>query len=77
MTQPDQVGSCAVIVDEEAESVCGAVASAEVLVRNPFGLFAVPVCFFHESKHRAFYRERRRSHSHHARRKRASSTPGE
>ncbi len=71
--ESEQVGFCAVIVNVEKETVCGAKAESEVLVRNPFGLFACPICPTHSDQHRAFYQERRRRHGKFSRRKQTNS----
>lgn len=49
--------SCAVIVNPRTEEVCEQPAVEEILVRNPFGLFAVPICTSCSRKHRQFYRD--------------------
>jgi hypothetical protein len=70
--EPAQAGSCARIVDEERELLCGKAADAEVLVRSPFSLFAVLLCPECLTQHRAFYNERRK-HRHPARKHSANS----
>lgn len=55
----DEKSVCLRIVEEETEMVCGLPAIVEVLVRNDFALFAMPLCKDCERDHRKFYAERR------------------
>lgn len=46
---------CMLVVDEVTEVLCAQTAVTEILVRNAFGLFAVPMCASHIATHRRFY----------------------
>lgn len=61
MPEADDIGKCAFVVDWDSEEVCNQPGIAEVLVRNKFGLFAVPLCLGHKGEHVRFYRARNQS----------------
>ena len=50
--------TCYRIVDEDKEVICGRPSVTEVLVRNPFSIFAVPLCAACSKDHREFYSAR-------------------
>ena len=54
-----EVWTCARVVDERKQIICGEQAVDEVLVRNDAGLFCVALCEFHKREHYEFYRRRR------------------
>jgi hypothetical protein len=49
------MGTCTLIVNEHTEEVCNRPGEAEILVRNPFGLFATTLCSVHRRMHVEFY----------------------
>lgn len=53
----DHVGTCAFMVNERQDEVCNKPGVEEVLVRNPFGLYAVWLCRHHKDMHEDFYIE--------------------
>lgn len=56
--EPYELGMCNVVVDASTtgkEVVCGDWAVDEILVRNKFGLFVIPICRDHKREHQSFY----------------------
>lgn len=65
MTSPspseEPFGPCMRIFEDQAEDeVCNAPGVIEVLVRNPFALFAVTLCIDCKREHHSFYNSNRR-----------------
>lgn len=58
-TGEKEVWTCARVVDERKQIICGDPAVDEVLVRNDAGLFCVALCEFHKREHFEFYKRRR------------------
>lgn len=53
------LGNCTRVVDETTEEICNRPGFDEVLIRNKFGLFAVPLCEECKILHYQFYAELR------------------
>lgn len=63
LEKQEDLGYCNLITDATRpgdEVVCGTEAVEEIVVRNKFGLFVVPLCKAHKAEHRKFYDELRR-----------------
>lgn len=61
MSKENDLGPCSFVLgkDTEGELICGHDATTEILVRNNFGLFLVPICSIHKRQHEAFYGRQR------------------
>ena len=55
------LGVCGRMLDEHEEVFCSRKATCEIIVKNIFGKFLVPLCTQCDNEHRKFYSERRRA----------------
>lgn len=66
LKEQEDFGLCDVVIDarkKKQEIICGRPGVDEILVRNPFGLFAVVLCRDHKAEHSKFYNQlARRQH---------------